>query len=148
MTNRSKIDNNEYALGIVFMLAGFFILAMWLYLIPYLFFGYQYDVPEIVMHLTHYFEMHHDVDGYLLLSAVLLPPLIIAGLLFYMARLISLDAAPEDEEPSVLGEHYSENNNTVNRRSRSGLRPLMYVTLVVSLVYGGFLLIEWLIEIF
>lgn len=99
MAINKKTANILYGVGLTYVFIGVGLLLFSLYLIPHVLFDLSYDVPEFFIRLTFYFEHHHDLDGYALLSAIFLPFIVGALLFFYFAKRITRRL---DEETTAL----------------------------------------------
>lgn len=68
--------------AIIFGLAA---ISFALYITPYLLFGVKYSVPLFIMQTSEFLRLHHDISGFALVFAVLIPFYLIGALLFYLS---------------------------------------------------------------
>ncbi len=81
-----------FSLGIICLVIGIAILGFIIYILPYVLFGFNYDIPDFIVYLTTWLEQNHGITGYWQMLVLLLPPMIIGFLFLYLAREFSLTA--------------------------------------------------------
>lgn len=88
-----------YLSGALATLSGFGLLIFTLYLVPYVLFDLQYDVPEFVIHLLYWYRVKHELAGMGLFLAVFMPFVAVGLLLLFIGRSVthSLEKQQEHE---------------------------------------------------
>jgi len=92
----------------VCMIMAVFFFVVTVYLVPFLVFGFIYQVPEIVIHLREYYETTRGYGGFLSMISIIGPFLIVSVILGFIAsrltrKLEELEITPT-LEPDQIGE--------------------------------------------
>ena len=124
--DRYKVNKGLYLSGMFALVVAMGLFMFACYLVPYLFFGLSYDVPEFVFILEDYFQVNWAIpkaDTDVAIFAVFFIPTMALGWFSYWAsnRL-------DNEMPSLIGE---ENQGKI---------PSMLVDLVIQLLKFVFVL--------
>lgn len=156
-----------YIASIGFLIIGFGIFGFILFLVPYIFFGFQYDIPTFIAYLSVWLRDNYGIVHHTAQAAILLLPLFIAGAIFiYLAWLFGTfyeerELASElkrDKEPFRVRPLpkdapviRSEDADFVQRHAdvtiaqskRSRIPPLVLHLSLIAIVLILLVLLEW-----
>jgi hypothetical protein len=135
-----------YALDMLCVIIAVGMFGLTVYLLPY-FLGFSgYDVPESVVAFRDYLQTHADLNGVLLIIAVLLPLLIAAICLLLISRLITIYLETHEPEPGVPHVDQDEYEEHVAKPSVNRAMLIKQVTIIVLMmlaVIGGLIGFEY-----
>ncbi len=119
------------------MIMAVFFFVVTVYLVPFLVFGFIYEVPEVVIHLREYYESTHGYGGFLVMISIIGPFFIASVILGFIAsrltrKLEELEITPT-LEPDQLGEEDTHFNWGALGPIRSELALIAAVILLLFL---------------
>lgn len=135
-----------YALDMLCVIMAVGLFGLSVYLLPY-FLGFSgYDVPEVVVTFRDYLQTHADLNGVLLVIAVVLPLVIAAICFLLISRLITIyleTHEPEPGVPHVDQDEYEEHLHKPTVAKGTLFKQVAIIVFMILAVVGGLLGFEY-----
>ncbi|MCP0913277.1 MULTISPECIES: hypothetical protein [Legionella] len=142
--DRYQQSHGWYITGMISLILSLVLFAFCFYLLPFLLFGFVYDVPEFILYLREFFE-----DKYQITTRA--AGLIIFFIFFLLAALAAFAAylASNRIENRIFNikQEGEEGSSRIRQEAKETASILSKIIIVVILIFIGAILLQWLIYV-
>lgn len=139
--SRYKSNPILYITSIISMLLSLVVFLFAFYLIPYLLIGLQYDVPEFISHISHWFEIHFALKPFV--SGILIfCILILLGIIFgLISKLTSVNI--ENRVLHIRDESLThKDSDPIGNEDRALWKSLKFIIQLAGLILIVFIVLK------